>query len=858
MPPSLSAARLVLYCLISSLEEDMRRAVVQHLVDSAAVVLGEVLHENSLARWQGEDTIGPDIPSLTDLLPYTDFLDPIQMLNANRSSLPDRVALHYKQNYEGIAAVVLVRNRVMHRRPLGKDDLFMVHDLADELRKQDSTLWLETSATLDRLETDPSYVLGFDIPFVDDSKSDAHNLPIPDFDETGFVGREKQLREVVGAINGPFPVASIIGEGGIGKTALALRAAYDILDMDEMPFDQIVWISAKRFYLIGEQIEEIRQVVNDSLGFIRDASIELGAPEDADPSGEVLEYLAHFRILLIMDNVETVLDTSLKEFLRLLPRGSKVLITSRIGIGEMEYVIRLNPMSNGEATHLLRSTAAVRGEKSIGTLPQSALSDYCNRMDNNPGFVKWFVAAVQAGRRPEEILAHSDVFLDFCMSNIYEHLGDDSRAILAALGSIGSALGQSELEYLTKMPIDRLQRGLQELLTTNMVVMTFDAKSSVLRSLYSIGELARKFIARHEFLEAVDDQRYQRRWKRMVSAAKKEERDHSSSPYALKSFCVRNHGDVATIRYLRAAVDAARGKDLEKANDLLEAALVLAPDYFEVYRIRGYLRVLARDVPGARSAYLEALRLAPQHPPLLRANGLFLMGISELEEAENYLRQALALDSGSVELTIDLATCQLKGGKYSEADDLVCGLAVAAGADLRSRQRIGNLRLQCLYMRAEEAFQARDYVKAYVRLRDMYDRYTALDKVLVDSGVVGRLERALPVLDVCIAKSDDAEIKRECRELRARCEEEIEKFGESKKLVPGKRYDGMVANIVSGKGYGFIKVEWGEDVFVHADGMRAPGDWYGLTQGKTVNFVIKATPKGPQAEDVVLGVYEAD
>lgn len=38
---------------------------------------------------------------------------------------------------------------------------------------------------------------------------------------------------------GGFPVISIVGEGGVGKSALALKVAYELIDKDS-PFDAVV------------------------------------------------------------------------------------------------------------------------------------------------------------------------------------------------------------------------------------------------------------------------------------------------------------------------------------------------------------------------------------------------------------------------------------------------------------------------------------------------------------------------------------------------------------------------------------------------------------------------------------------
>jgi CspA family cold shock protein len=51
------------------------------------------------------------------------------------------------------------------------------------------------------------------------------------------------------------------------------------------------------------------------------------------------------------------------------------------------------------------------------------------------------------------------------------------------------------------------------------------------------------------------------------------------------------------------------------------------------------------------------------------------------------------------------------------------------------------------------------------------------------------------------------------------------------------------------KGYGFIAVDSGEDVFVHFSAIQSSG-YRSLDEGQAVEFDITSGPKGPQAANV--------
>lgn len=62
---------------------------------------------------------------------------------------------------------------------------------------------------------------------------------------------------------------------------------------------------------------------------------------------------------------------------------------------------------------------------------------------------------------------------------------------------------------------------------------------------------------------------------------------------------------------------------------------------------------------------------------------------------------------------------------------------------------------------------------------------------------------------------------------------------------------GTVKWFNSQKGYGFITVDGGEDVFVHFSSIQSDG-YKSLEEGQKVTFDIENGTKGPQAANVSL------
>ncbi|KIL38076.1 hypothetical protein SD70_28745 [Gordoniibacillus kamchatkensis] len=63
-------------------------------------------------------------------------------------------------------------------------------------------------------------------------------------------------------------------------------------------------------------------------------------------------------------------------------------------------------------------------------------------------------------------------------------------------------------------------------------------------------------------------------------------------------------------------------------------------------------------------------------------------------------------------------------------------------------------------------------------------------------------------------------------------------------------HQGTVKWFSAEKGYGFIKMDDGADVFVHYSGIEGNG-YKTLDQGQRVEFEVVEGPRGPQAAHVV-------
>ncbi len=167
-----------------------------------------------------------------------------------------------------------------------------------------------------------------------------------------LVGRSNELNKIMAALRAQKrrPMIALFGLGGMGKTALA-REAVDRSQQLHL-FDDIVWTSAKTERFIGEttiktenseyNFDEVLNSIGRQCNRLDITKLPLEKKTAA-----VQHLLANKRILIVMDNLETVAQSEVvvDNIFQIL-RKSKVIITSRHRIEhEQTFTMNLSGLS---------------------------------------------------------------------------------------------------------------------------------------------------------------------------------------------------------------------------------------------------------------------------------------------------------------------------------------------------------------------------------------------------------------------------------------------------------------------------------------------------------------------------------
>jgi predicted ATPase/DNA-binding SARP family transcriptional activator/uncharacterized protein HemY len=208
-----------------------------------------------------------------------------------------------------------------------------------------------------------------------------HNLPVQ---PTPFIGRNEELAEIRHLLldESACRLLTLVGPGGVGKTRLALQAAFQTIDA-----------FPNGIFLVSLTSVSSPQLLVSAIGDVLGLSFE----GRMKPKAHLLNYLREKEMLLILDNFEHLIEGTsvLTEMLANAP-DIKLLVTSRERLGlRAEWVREVRgldyPGANGTS---LEGLLAAEGQDTAKLEDYSAISFFIeNAQRIQPAF--WLSAANQ-------------------------------------------------------------------------------------------------------------------------------------------------------------------------------------------------------------------------------------------------------------------------------------------------------------------------------------------------------------------------------------------------------------------------------------------------------------------------------
>lgn len=686
------------YTIISRFEETFRSFLIDHLNTKfctyqegiPSVILTRVNEKSEILYW--EDPVdffeNSDFPDLLEISIYKDNFanffsngiskDDLNQLMISLYGLRCKIA-HVKGFFTSFDLDKLIELSKIIAKHIDKGKEFFT--LIDVIQKTPEKVVIKVP-------------LDFNIDYLE-SNGITNNLPTPDYEyEGGFVGREDDIKEIIKYLQREkFPVVTITGAGGVGKTSLALKVIQEITQRPKAEkYDAIIWLSAKENKLSPFGIEDIEPTLRsydellDTIISVLGFGIELNeCSESIEKKEETINMLFDLsnNILIIIDNLETVTDERIINFIIDAPQKTKFLVTSRKGMGQVERRYELKQLKEKEAIYLFRQLAKDKQIIGLTNLDNDVIKKYVNKVSNYPLAIKWVIGQVARGRDINQVIASIDDatgdISQFCFQQIFGMLSDNSKLILFSLCCFDEPPPASLLRYVVEIENKDFDDCIEELILVSLVIPEqFKNEQNEISRKFSILHLTRGYVRQQLNNNIILRDKITKRLldvESTVTATEQAKREYRFSLHNLgattdeekiaaiftqTAFQKYQAGlyDEAVINYKKAVGVAPRfasiyrnwsvmesyENHLYEADQLMTKAAELNPSDPQIWLLWGNIKRKANRISEADEMYKKAYDLSPDNHIILNAYGQTRSRLGDYETGLSLLNAALKSD----------------------------------------------------------------------------------------------------------------------------------------------------------------------------------------------------------------------
>lgn len=845
-----SYQRVALFIFFDAIERDLVSRIRSTCEFGQAEILTVQERDKAKVRLQARGgDVGVDD---YDLLHGLDLGDKFSILLRHKNRLDQASVEYYLSKRNAFEKAIPIRNSTMHGRPLTTEEYSIGFSTASDFLSKPS-YWPTLFSTYEEYGKNPDALLKVSISLWDDDIPGEvlNNLPAPDYDDTGFQPRKSLEAELKKKILGRHPVVTVLGDGGDGKTALTLQTLYGLLQSNDHDFDAFVWVSAKSNRLTTNEIARIEGAITSSLGIFESVAEQFEAGEDS-PVERVRRLLEQNKVLLVIDNLETVLDDALVQFAAELPGASKLVFTSRVPLGG-DLSVKVTPFSDSEAMTYLRRLIDAYDIGVLRRMSEDTLRRHLRRLVNKPLLIKWFAIGVSTGLDPAQITANPEIALKFCMENVFQKVSGDSRKVLQVMSIIPQALSSTIIQNISSLQPREIEAGLAELMRFSLIEK---ADSSDYERLYRLKPFAKSYVARILKIAPKDSEEIFGRFRAIGNAFQEEQGVGHRNRYDPRSFIVRTQSEALAVRRLRHAVSLALKSRYDEAQEIISELKIAAPDYFEVYRTQAFICFRQGDLPAAIAAYEASFDVADDQPQLYFFYGGFLMrSYGDFAQARVQFDKALAADPKETAVLREASRANMYYYDFEQAQKHITTAWAAGFKTFRDEKIVNDLQAQLYVRKAEHLHSIGDPRSAADAISELNEFLKNLRLEVVDDLMIDHLAKGLRTIESLKLLPGVAD-----NDILANAANIIRSLSPGAVLVEGSsgplgilrgRSGTLKANGRTEK-YGFLRDTFNVETYVHRYSV-SDTLWSDMCNGRTVRYDIHTDSGGKtRAEGVAL------
>lgn len=328
-----------------------------------------------------------------------------------------------------------------------------------------------------------------------------HNLPRMQ----PFFGREKELRKIAEALEPENRTwgALIDGPGGMGKTSLAVRAAYDA---PAGVFDRILFVSLKSRELDDDGERDVSGFLVTGLQeLFNELAQEAGYEDIAKAAMEqrprlLVDALRGSRTLLVLDNLESLTRAErdiLFTFVKRLPDGCKAILTSRGRIGSGAEELILQHLGQGAALETMAELATHNRE--LAKTTETERIELYRATGGKPLLLRWTAGQIGRGH----CLSVRDAIdylrscpkgndpLAFIFGDLVQDFTEAEAKALCALTYFTLPAKAEHIAHVAERLADEITKALKGLVNRSLVVPSTEQQT------FALVPLVADFLQKH-------------------------------------------------------------------------------------------------------------------------------------------------------------------------------------------------------------------------------------------------------------------------------------------------------------------------------------------------------------------------
>lgn len=686
-----------------------------------------------------------------------------EMLMENIDFIHIKEILLYKDNYSYVMDITKIsksafevlmqslyefRIKIAHIRSyFTNTDL---NNLIDETKKINHGM-TEPDAGLDEfienlLEAPQELVTKVPIGFYEDEYTEKiiNNLPIADYEyEGGFVGRADDEERIIKMLKSNMHrVITIAGAGGVGKSALTLKIVNDIIRDSLVEYDFIVWVSAKEnklSYLGIEDLEptlknydELLDTILNVVGFDADSYRDDDNKKESDINDL---FDACNRVLLIIDNLETITDERIINFILDSHPNVNFIITSRRGLGQVERRYDLKELKEKDAIHLFRIICKEKGLQELQIADESLIRSYVKKVYCYPLAIKWVLGQAALGKDImcviDGINEQSSDISKFCFEQVFSDLSIEAKSILYALCLDNDAVPKGVLKYISNLDDISFEDCIHDLLIVSLILpeQKVNKQNGEINSYYSLLPLTRGYVKVELDKNKDIKSQLQERMVTVETTLEEAERAKVQYRFSLSNFGATTEEEKIASMLAQTAYQKYQAGSYLDAVETFKKAVDIAPRFASIYRNWAIIESMESHWAEADALMEKASKLNKDDTQIWLVWGNIKRKSDKIKEAYNYYEKAYKLSPKDNVVLNSYAQAISRLGDFQRADKLYKeALELVEGIPHNKHLIINYTSIaENLKKWAEALVEDRDYAQATQKI---HDALVAIQRVL--------------------------------------------------------------------------------------------------------------------------------